>query len=505
MPKQDTMDNHYNSHPDFNSIDRNIYKEYNNFRKYGPQSIFCYVPFNSMTFAIQGKVVACSYNQDIVLGYYPDNTIDEIWNGATAQKLREHMKHNDLDFGCQHCKYFFEKKKFSNLKPLVWDKYADKEIDNPMPRVLEFELSNKCNLECQMCSGDNSSLIRKNRDKLPPIKDSYDDAFVEQLEKYIPHLEEAKFYGGEPFLIDIHYKIWEKIAEINPDIEIFVITNGTAWNNRIKEVLSKGKFEIAISIDSTNKETLEKIRTNINYEKLMSNIEKYTEYCHRQGTTLTFSFTLQKDNWQDFPDCVTFCNDHKAFMFVSYLETPVKYAIPELPVDELIKISDYLDKFEFSGTEGWEQHNAQCFKDYQNFIKRYIKNKEEKRYTTYKYTDNIMLSPNFAIGESGIANSSDRSDFRTYHPPEITLMGNEEKVFYEDLNNYLNSSMKKVNFNHSLVHEKLKMVLSEFDEKEKQRIYFVMLQTPVEILVDNLTNMSVELMTVMAKSAIRQS
>jgi len=56
-----------------------------------------------------------------------------------------------------------------------------------------------------MCHG---SIIEhsQNRDKLPLSPLAYDDAFVKQL-KIIPYLKEAKFYGGEPFLIPIYYDI----------------------------------------------------------------------------------------------------------------------------------------------------------------------------------------------------------------------------------------------------------------------------------------------------------
>ncbi len=144
----------------FQHIDRNKFKAYNQFRPDGAKKHFCYVPFNSLTFSFKGKVYSCTYNRDIVLGNYPENTIDEIWNGEEANKLREYMRNNDLSYGCQHCKYFFDKEKFSNLKPLVFDKYSDIDQVN-FPRVLEFEMSNVCNFECQMCSGEVSSMIRK--------------------------------------------------------------------------------------------------------------------------------------------------------------------------------------------------------------------------------------------------------------------------------------------------------------------------------------------------------
>ena len=118
------------------------------------------------------------------------------------------------------------------------DKYS-RHTSGDFPRVMEFELSNECNLECQMCNGNVSSSIRKRKDKLPPLPNPYDDAFVQQLEPYLPHLKEAKFYGGEPFLIPVYFQIWDKLAEVNPGCTIFLITNGTHWNNKIKSLVEK--------------------------------------------------------------------------------------------------------------------------------------------------------------------------------------------------------------------------------------------------------------------------
>jgi radical SAM protein with 4Fe4S-binding SPASM domain len=144
----------------FNPIDVPTFRKYNRFRPEGAKPLFCYLPYNSLTFSFGGQVFVCSYNRDIELGKYPQHSIDEIWNGKEAQTLREHMRYNDLDYGCRHCKFFFEKEKFSNLRPLVFDKYY-KNSGADFPQVFEFELSNECNLECQMCHGEVSSSIRK--------------------------------------------------------------------------------------------------------------------------------------------------------------------------------------------------------------------------------------------------------------------------------------------------------------------------------------------------------
>ena len=119
-----------------------------------------------------------------------------------------------------------------------------------------FELSNICNLECVMCNGDYSSLIRKNREKRDELAIPYDEKFLLQLEEYIPFLEEVKFYGGEPFLIELYYGIWEKIIRLNPAVRISVQTNATVLNRRVNEVLSKTNFHINVSLGLASEKQL---------------------------------------------------------------------------------------------------------------------------------------------------------------------------------------------------------------------------------------------------------
>jgi radical SAM protein with 4Fe4S-binding SPASM domain len=368
----------------FNVLDLNQYSNYNQVRPLGAKSIFCYVPFNSLTFSFSGKVFACSYNRSVQLGQYPDQSIDQIWMSEEAKQLRTHMRNNDLDYGCQHCKYFFEKGKFSNLKPLVFDKYY-KNIGASFPQVMEFELSNECNLECQMCVGEVSSRIRKNRDKLPPIPMPYDDKFLEQLAKYIPYLKEAKFYGGEPFLISIYYKIWDLIKELNPRLPLFVITNGSHWNNKIEKLIHDLDFDIAVSIDAVDKDIVEGIRKNIQHEKLMLNIKRFSDVCRKKGKYLSLSFTVQKDNWRELPKVIELCNEVDAFIFVSYLERPSKFSIAEYSSSELTEVLDFMKTISLPKNTPKERHNHRCFEDFKKFIQTYIENPEEKRYHDYRF------------------------------------------------------------------------------------------------------------------------
>lgn len=352
----------------YTHIDKDKYKAYNKFRPEGPKALFCYVPFNNISFSFEGRVLACAYNQKVELGHYPEQSVRDMWfNSVEGQQLRDHLEHNDLSYGCKHCKYFFDNEKFSGLKPLVFDKYSDYK-HHKYPRILEFELSNECNYECVMCNGKVSSSIRKNRDHLPPIPSPYGDEFVEELTEFIPHLDEAKFYGGEPFLIPVYFKIWDKMLELNPKIKIFVITNGSALNNRIKGILEKGNFDLAVSMDSMNKETLEGIRLNARQEVMLKHIDWFNDYCKRKKKNLVISFTLMRHNWRDFEDVVHYCNRIGAILYVSYLKTPPQFALWNLPAETLEEIYQAVKDVDFEANNYAERQNRQVYRDFQTYM-----------------------------------------------------------------------------------------------------------------------------------------
>ena len=120
--------------------------------------------------------------------------------------FRNKLHESDLSSGCELCLDIIKNKNFSGLLPPLYDIVSSK--ISKYPTVMEFELSNNCNLQCIMCPGRNSSSFNTN-EKAEFI---YDDAFLLQLEEFLPHLNEAKFIGGEPFLIPIYYKIWEILS-----------------------------------------------------------------------------------------------------------------------------------------------------------------------------------------------------------------------------------------------------------------------------------------------------
>jgi sulfatase maturation enzyme AslB (radical SAM superfamily) len=237
---------------------------------------------------------------------------------------------------------------------------------------MEFELSNICNLECTMCNGDFSSLIRKNREGRPPVKVVYDEAFVTQLEEFIPHLQEMKFFGGEPFLIDIYYRIWERAVTINPSIRLTVQTNGTVLNQRVKDICAKGKFHISVSIDSLEKENYEHIRKNANFERVMENMEWFREYCQTNDRFFGISTCAMRQNWHELPEFVTFCNDRQIPVFFHTVTHPRESAFAHMSRTELEGVVSVLEASKIPRETPLQRKNTRQLADTVNYVRKMI-------------------------------------------------------------------------------------------------------------------------------------
>jgi MoaA/NifB/PqqE/SkfB family radical SAM enzyme len=348
-----------------------VLEQYNKTRPLGPQELLCHAPFKSIYFGHHGKAIACCYNRTYILGEYPKRSIKEIWFGAEADTLRQYIKHNNLTNGCMGCHGQLIAGNFDAVKTKQYDELAFNA--NAYPSVMEFELSNVCNLECVMCSGFFSSLIRRKRENLPEIPMYYDAAFIDQLEEFIPYLQEVKFYGGEPFLIDYYYNIWDRIIAINPKVRISIQTNATTYNKRVEGILEKANVHINISLDSLQKETYESIRVNAKFERVMENIRAFHAYCKERNTFFGISACMMRNNWQEAPDFINFCNNMNVPVYFHTVFHPKDLALVSLPADELENIASVLSAHDFSDKTPVQKKNKRHYEDLINQINGWVR------------------------------------------------------------------------------------------------------------------------------------
>lgn len=337
-------------------MDNKLLKKYNNQRNCKDISSLCHAPSYSMHFAKNGTVSACSFTRFAAMGKYPDQSIEEIWFGKRAESIRHEMKKSTFPASCVVCGSDAESANFGQMRAVLYEQYARSPINKVLfktknfireskfseyPRVISFELSNTCNLECIMCVGLLSSSIRKNRDKLPPLPQMYGKEFLPQLKPFIPHLEEAKFFGGEPFLIDIYLDIWEMFIELNPKCKIYITTNGTILNNRVKTILEKlPNLQLVVSLDAIYKETYQKIRINADYERVMENLKFFKEVSEKHNRHLIISPTYMIHNWEEYPEIMDFATRNNILFETNVLTTPRELSLSNINPDQLQKVKD---------------------------------------------------------------------------------------------------------------------------------------------------------------------
>lgn len=375
----------------FNAITRSKMDEFNRVRYHGPKKLACYNPFVNLYFNSRGQGVVCCRNQDTVLGTYPEYSINEIWFGKVAGELRDHMRNNDFSMGCKYCEHQFRTSRFFGLPSMHADYYSSTKLD--YPKIIELELSNTCNLQCVMCSGIVSSSIRKCRENLPPLENNYDSKFVEQLAEYLPHAKEIKFYGGEPFLIDTYYQIWDVLLKIKSKAKLHVVTNGTVLTDRVRNYLRNLNFTITVSFDALNKEQFESIRVGADFDKVKQNIEEYYDLLNGKG--LSLSLTPMKNNCKEVPKVIDYCNTMNATINLSFVENPAEMALWTMPSDQLEELEEYYNSYTFKPHSG--VNSSYNIKAFAQFVKQISVYKSNNKQREDLYKSKLLTKPEFAV------------------------------------------------------------------------------------------------------------
>jgi len=298
----------------------------------------CRAAWNNMYWNVHAKASPCWLTVGEIDRWTVDRSISDIWNGKAYRQKRQDLVEQKFTGRCFECKKDID----NNVWPLAraYSQYSVKKY----PTMMEMELSNQCNLECIMCSGELSSGIRKNREGKPPLPMAYTDKFIDQLEEFIPHLEELRFNGGEPFAQRIVLDICDMVAKVNPKLKVNIATNGTVYSKRVRKILEQNNVHINLSIDSLDPERYAAIRINGDLSKVFENLERYKKYCTDGKRELCIMVNPMRNNWFEMVDFLDFTNKHNTNLWYNTIRYPEEYAIWNLPSDKLKNIYDGLQK-----------------------------------------------------------------------------------------------------------------------------------------------------------------
>jgi MoaA/NifB/PqqE/SkfB family radical SAM enzyme len=305
----------------------------------------CHAPFVNLDFSPTGCVSPCNHwhSEGIASDHV---SVLGGWRGPRMAAIRRSMLDYTLDRdSCRHCVRQVELRQLSEVFALrQFDAHPTARADPPYPKRIIFRLANTCNLACIMCDGDTSSRVRAEFEKRSPVKPVYTERFFDELREMLPHLEHVEFYGGEPFLVKEHLRVFKLIAETGARCSIYVNTNATVLTGAIRNYLETLNFTtIAISMDAVNPDLHFEIRKGLKGEIFARNVEWYLDLAARRNIQLLLNVTEHRKNWFEIPEIFRFAEERKLYIHVNTCIHPVNVTLYTLPSVQLAYVMEFVE------------------------------------------------------------------------------------------------------------------------------------------------------------------
>lgn len=196
---------------------------------------FCLMPWVHVHVTQYGTVTPCcqtSWKEEHAFGNVNRQSIEEVWNGEAIRNFRLKMLNDQPDERCYRC-YDKEKAGIYSLRKATNKDYShhlervkntteDGTSKNTQPVYFDIRFSNFCNFKCRICGPWSSSSWFQDARQLGWVSDDIrlsraienEDSFFAQFKNYLPHVEEIYFAGGEPMLMEQHYRVLDLLLEL---------------------------------------------------------------------------------------------------------------------------------------------------------------------------------------------------------------------------------------------------------------------------------------------------
>ena len=306
----------------------------------------CYAPFVSMDFDAIGSIRICNHSHVAIAEMSENTSVLEVWRGVTYERFRKEMSDYILDDeNCCHCVRQCEAGAGSHIFAVEqFDAWAHDDPTPLYPKRLIFRLNNTCNLACIMCDGMTSSRVRIEREQLPPLASRYGERFFEEMEVILPHVDHVEFYGGEPFLVKEHVRIFEILKKVNARCTIYVNTNGVSLHPKARMFLEELNFKtIAVSMDAVSDELHKEIRKGLRSDLFHKNMEYFLDLRARRGIDVMLNVTEHRKNWFELPEIFRFAETKQLYLHINTCIHPHNITLYTLPSDELRYVLIFLE------------------------------------------------------------------------------------------------------------------------------------------------------------------
>jgi MoaA/NifB/PqqE/SkfB family radical SAM enzyme len=250
------------------------------------------------------------------LGDLNTQTIEEVWNGPEARKLRRLMAAGRLvEAGCSQClairqgaplQLEYDPRADLEISPLSAYKQnldlkraeiADGlEVIRSKPLVLYVTPTHKCNLRCTHCyqAPSRSQTIARRE-------------LESEIEELMPYLSDIVPGGGEPLILPFWVNLLTRFDRLmNPYVRLATTTSASHVDDAVFKGLSRfDRLQIMVSFDGPDKATFETIRKNAKFETVLANIARFqsiAEPLSENGVVMHIS--VMKQNIRLLPEFI---------------------------------------------------------------------------------------------------------------------------------------------------------------------------------------------------------
>lgn len=267
---------------------------------------FCMYPWIHLHAFPTGEAYpCCNTEMSESVGNTRYDTLEEIWHSAPMRDVRNKMLAGEKVKGCTRC-YEQEDNGFFSMR-MSANKHFGHHIaltDNPTPQMKmiywDIRFSNLCNLRCRSCGhifssnwyDDQIKLLEleqgtaeswKTRNTRINFAGKTEDDIWQQLEPQIDNLEQVYFAGGEPLIMEEHYRLLnELIRRGRTDVRLIYNTNFSQLIYKKTNVLELWRefdsVSVGASLDAMGAHA-EYIRKGTKWSQVENNREQMLQIC----------------------------------------------------------------------------------------------------------------------------------------------------------------------------------------------------------------------------------
>jgi len=219
------------------------------------------------------------------------------------------------------------------LQELAKDGYSG----NPLPRYVEVNFNQACNLKCAYCSPHLSTEWQKEAEKFGPYmlptagkhndlqwmvnadmvpdngpNNPYLKSFWDWFPSVYPTLQTFRMTGGEPLMDKNTFKVFDYVLDnpTNPDLHLSITSNccppGDQWAkfltslSALEEANAIDHFMLYCSLDSWGKQA-EYIRNGLNFDTMYKNVVEFLKQGKKHSLTFIVTFNaLSIPGWLEY-------------------------------------------------------------------------------------------------------------------------------------------------------------------------------------------------------------